>query len=172
MALPILRRGGNTVPTTRDNFTPIGRTELWNDFDYMDRVFDSFFRAPFSMLERSRTASQSDSQIELYETSEELIAVAFVPGINKDTLNVSATGNTLVVQGERKPRFESQDGLTAHTPWTSAVSSGSFNVEYALPVEIDAGKVQATYVDGVLEIHLPKAETVKPKQIKVDIKGS
>ena len=171
MALPILRRGGNAVPTTRDSFTT-GRMEPWNDFDYMDRMFDSFFRAPFSMLERGRNVSRSDAQIELYETSEELIAVAFAPGINKDTLNVSATGNTLIVQGERKPRFENQDGLTAHTPWTAAVSSGSFNVEYALPVEIDAGKVQATYVDGVLEVHLPKAEAVKPKQIKVDVKGS
>ena len=138
----------------------------------MDRMFDSFFRAPFSALERSRAGVRAEGQIEIYETAEELIAVAFVPGLNRDSLNVSATNNSLVVQGERKPLFEAKEGLTAHTPWNAAVSGGTFSAEYGLPVEINPNDVRATYTDGVLEIHLPKAEAVKAKQIKVDVKAA
>ena len=172
MALPILRRGGNGIPSTRDVVTPVGRIDPWNELDYMDRMFDSFFRAPFSALERSRASARTDGQIEIYETAEELIAVAFVPGLSREAINVSATNNSLVVQGERKPLFENKEGLTAHTPWSAAVAGGSYNVECALPVEINPNNVRATYTDGVFEIHLPKAEAVKAKQIKIDVKAA
>lgn len=172
MALPILRRGGNAVPVNRgSNTNAIRAMDPWNDFDYMDRVFDSFFRAPFSMLERSRT-ERTEGSLELYETADELIVVAFAPGIKKDSFNISATANSVAIQAERKPLWEKTEGMTVHSPWATAATAGTFSAEYALPVEIDPNKVQATYTDGVLEIHLPKAESVKPRQVKVEVRGN
>ena len=172
MALPILRRGGNAVPVHRGNGNPMVQIDPWNDFDYMDRVFESFFRAPFSALERKGFTGRSEGQMEIYESADELVAVAHAPGLKKDSFDINATATSLSVRGERKPLWENTEGLTAHTPWTTAVSSGTFSAEYALPVEIDPNAVRATYTDGVLEIHMPKSENVKPKQVKIDVKDA
>jgi HSP20 family protein len=175
MALPILRRGGNAVPVHRGSGAPLTRIDPWNDFEQMDRIFNSFFgdtRWPFSVFDRSNSAQGTGAQMELYETDDELIAVALAPGFKKDDFNIAATAGTLSVQGERKALWENTEGMRAHTPWTTMAAASTFQTEYNLPVEIDPNKVRATYTDGVLEIHLAKADSVKPKQVKIEVRDN
>lgn len=173
MALPILRRGNN-IPVRRgdnNNSQLINRLDPWNDLALMDRMFDSFFRSPFSMLDRTMGRTEtSEGNMELYEGSDELTAYIYAPGIAQDAFDISATEDTITVKAERKPLFEPSEGMTSHTPWSNlATSSGTFNTSYTLPAPIDPSKVNASYKDGVLKISMPKSEAAKPRQIKVDV---
>lgn len=174
MALPILRRGGSAVPVRRnDGLSPtISRVDPWNDLAVMDRLFssafDNFFRSPFSSPERNGMAA--DGQWELYENGEALIAYLYAPGLAAEAFDISAQADSITVKGERRPLLEVAEGLTSHTPWGGlATGSGTFSASYALPVEIDPDKVQATYKDGVLQVRMPKSEAAKPRQVKVEL---
>lgn len=176
MALPTLRRGGSPVPVRRnDTQTPsngFSRLDPWNDFAAMDRLFDTFFRSPFSLMDRSgmQSVSPSEPQVELYETSDELLAFLYAPGLAADSLDISAGPDAISIRAERKPLLEVTEGMTSHTPWGGlATGSSSFSASYSLPVEINPDAVEATYKDGVLRLRLPKSETAKPRQVKVQV---
>lgn len=182
MALPTLRRGGSPVPVRRaDGNTQSGTLaglDPRSEAAAMDRLFsnmfDSFFRSPFSWLERPwAQAQQAEPQVELYENADELIAYLYAPGMAADSFDISAGTDSITIKGERKPLLEASEGLTSHTPWNGlATGGGTFSASYSLPVEIDPAKVQANYKDGVLQIRMAKSEAAKPKQVKVQVDRS
>ncbi len=73
------------------------------------------------------------------------------------------TGNNLSISGERKILSEG-DNVRYHRREREA---GIFNRIVALPSEVDADKVEASHVNGILAVAIPKAEAAKPKQITV-----
>jgi HSP20 family protein len=150
----------------------MSRLDPWNDFTSMDRLFDGFFRSPFSFFDRpwSQAAHQAEPQVEVYENGEELIAYLYAPGMAADAFDISASADSLTIKGERKPLLEAGEGLTSHTPWNGlATGGGTFTASYNLPVEIDPTKVTATYKDGVLAVRMGKSEAAKPRQVKVQL---
>lgn len=172
MALPILRRGGS--PIRRTDAAPqtsfVHRSDPWNDLEVMDRLFDSVFPSPFSLISRGLGAARpaNEMPVELYENGDDLLAFVYAPGLAPDGFDISAAGDSLTVKAERKPLLEVTDGLVSHTPWGGqATVGGSLSASYALPVEIDPACVQATYKDGVLQVRMPKSEAAKPRQVKV-----
>ena len=88
---------------------------------------------------------------------------AELPGIKADELDISVTGDTLSLSGERKLPAEDEKARY-HRREREA---GRFNRIVSLPARIDAGKVEAHCADGVLTVTLPKAQAAKPKQITV-----
>ena len=88
---------------------------------------------------------------------------AELPGLKGDELNISVTGDTLSISGERTLTVEDEKARY-HRREREA---GTFSRIVSLPGQIDAGKVEARCADGVLTIVLPKAEEAKPKQIAV-----
>ena len=88
---------------------------------------------------------------------------AELPGLNADELDISVTGDTLSIAGERKLPIEDEKAQY-HRREREA---GRFSRIVSLPAQIDAGKVEAHCADGVLTVTLPKAEAAKPKQITV-----
>jgi HSP20 family protein len=88
---------------------------------------------------------------------------AEVPGIKPEELTISAIRNHVSLAGKREIQRE-QDRVSYHR---KERAEGSFNRTVALPTEINADKVDARYVDGILTLTLPKAEETKPRQIKV-----
>ena len=173
MALPILRRGGSPVPVRRTDglSSVINRVDPWNDFEVMDRIFDSFFRSPFSLVGRGAPSLPSaEAHVELYETADDLWAYVYAPGLSADGFDISASGDAISIKGERKPLLEATEELMSHTPWGGlATTAGTFAASYNLPVEIDPAKVQASYKDGVLQIRMTKSEAAKPRQVKVEV---
>jgi len=172
MSLLPIRRTVNALPVRRNDANAL-RVEPWNDFDYMDRVFDSFFRAPFAALGRNASTARAgiaDPGFELYESDGDLTAYLYAPGIPQDKFDISITGDMLTVKAERTPLFEAAENTVSHTPWTNtAATSSTFSASYTLPVEVATDQVQASYKDGVLIIKLPKSEAAKPKQIRVEV---
>ena len=88
---------------------------------------------------------------------------AELPGMASDEIDISVSGDSLSISGERKIPTESEEARY-HRREREA---GKFSRMISLPGQIDAGKVEAICLDGVLTITLPKAEAAKPKQITV-----
>jgi HSP20 family protein len=91
---------------------------------------------------------------------------AELPGIKSDELEISVTGDTLSIAGERKISEEKGD-VKYHRREREA---GKFSRILNLPSQINTAKVEARCVDGLLSIVMPKAETAKQKQIVVKSK--
>ncbi len=100
--------------------------------------------------------------LDLYQSSDKLIAVVELPGMRKEDIDISLHDGTLTVSGERKR--ESRGGEKAERTERYV---GAFRRSIALPTRVDASKVSETYKDGILKVTLPKAEEAKPKQIQV-----
>ena len=90
---------------------------------------------------------------------------AELPGFKADELDISVTGDTFSIAGERK-LSEEDEKARYHRREREA---GNFSRIVSLPGRIDTGKVDASCADGVLTVTLPKAEEAKPKQITVHV---
>ena len=88
---------------------------------------------------------------------------AEVPGIKPDELSISAVRNRVSLAGKREIQRE-HERVSYHR---KERAEGSFNRTVTLPTEVDPGRVDARYADGILTLTLPKAEEAKPRQIAV-----
>ena len=110
-------------------------------------------------------AARNYPLINLSEDRENFYVEALAPGINPESLNLTVVRNTLTLSGE-KPAPE---GVAPEAFHRSERAAGKFVRSVELPTEVDSSKVQAQYVDGLLNVTLPKAAAAKPKQIRVAI---
>ncbi len=129
--------------------------------DDMDRLFETFFGQNPEDREGFWTPI-----LDIEESNGNIVVKAEIPGMEKDEIKVSVRNNMLSISGERKQKIETKD-KTFHR---IERSYGKFSRTITLPSEVDADKIKAAYKDGVLNITLPKPESMKPKQIEVEIK--
>lgn len=87
---------------------------------------------------------------------------ALVPGLKAEDLNIQVLEDVVRIEGEFQANED--DYLLRELP------SGSFSRVLRMPAEIDADKVEAKITDGVLTLRLPKAESARPKKIKIAVK--
>ena len=126
----------------------------------MNRMFDQFFRAGNG--EEAKVSTWRPS-VDVYETDDALVIKAELPGVSKDDVSIDVHQNTLTLRGQRKHAAEVKNERyhRVERPY------GTFQRSFVLPAVVDQDKVQATYKDGVLELHLPKSEAAKPKRIAI-----
>ena len=91
---------------------------------------------------------------------------AELPGLKAEDLDITVTGDTLSLSGERKLPVEDEKAKYHRRER----EDGKFSRVISLPDQVDTGKVEARCTDGVLTVMMPKAEAAKPKQI--DVKSS
>jgi HSP20 family protein len=128
----------------------------------VNRLFDSFFGRPSQTTSRERAWMPA---IDMYETKDELVVAAELPGLNEKEIHLSITGDMLTLKGERQWNKDvKQDNYYRGERWF-----GKFERALPLPVPVQADRVKATYRDGVLTVTLPKVEEIKPKEIKIDL---
>ncbi|MGH7323519.1 MAG: Hsp20/alpha crystallin family protein [Candidatus Rokuibacteriota bacterium] len=128
----------------------------------VNRLFDSFFGRPTTVSAAERMWVPL---CEMYETKDDLHVTFELPGIREKEVQVTITGDLLTVKGERKWEKELKDESYHRMERVY----GKFERAVPLPFPVQADKVKATYRDGVLDIRLPKADEVKPREIKIDI---
>jgi len=97
------------------------------------------------------------------ENSDSFVVRAELPGMKADEIDISVTNDSLSISGERKIPAESEDAKY-HRKEREA---GKFSRVVSMPNQINPEKVEATSVDGILTVVLPKAEETKPKQITI-----
>jgi len=135
----------------------------------MDRLFDDAFTRPFS-LTREGGSSWSSPAIDMYQTDNDVVVKAAIPGIKADEVQINVTGDTtapvLTIKGEMKHEEEKKDKawhIREHR-W------GAFERSVRLPTGVIADQAKADFDSGILTITLPKMEEVKPKTITVKTK--
>ena len=133
----------------------------------MDRLFDDAFTRPFSLMrEGGSTQAWSSPAIDMYQTGNEVVVKAALPGIKPDEVQINVTGDILTIRGETKQEEEKKDKSwhIREQRW------GAFDRSVRLPTDVVADKAKADFDNGVLTITLPKSEQVKPKTITVKTK--
>jgi HSP20 family protein len=143
------------------NLAPWSAADRWSN---LRDELNSFFGMPFSgsFGQAGQLFTGWSPALDLYESGDNVLAVIELPGMRKEDIDISLHDGTLTISGERKR--ESTNGEKAQRTERYV---GTFRRSITLPTRVDAGKVGATYQDGILKVILPKAEEAKPKQIKV-----
>jgi HSP20 family protein len=128
----------------------------------MDRLFDDAFTRPISL----RDGGWSAPAIDMFQTADEVVVKATLPGFSANDVQINVTGDLLTIRGELKQEAENKDRswhIREHR-W------GSFERSVTLPTAVVADRASADFSNGILTISLPKAEEVKPKTITVKAK--
>ncbi len=128
--------------------------------DAMDRLFDEAFTRPW-YGDGGNTLGMP--AVDMYQTDDDVIVKATVPGMKPEDIQISVTGDTLTIKGETKEETDNKEKAyhIRERRW------GSFERTITLPTNVRSDKAQADFENGVLSITLPKAEDVKPKTITV-----
>ena len=115
------------------------------------------------VIRRWDADNQHSLGVNIREEDEAYILSALVPGLNAEDLNIQVLEDVLRIEGEYK-LDEENEYLMQELP------HGSFTRTLRLPAAIDANAVEAKITDGVLTLTLPKAESARPKKIKIKVK--
>jgi HSP20 family protein len=127
----------------------------------MDRLFDEFFSMP-STVQRG----WGMPMVDMYQTEDEIVVKATLPGLDPDDLDIQITGDLLTLRGEVKAE-NVEEGAKYHL---REHRYQSFSRSLSLPVPVVSEKAKAEMKNGVLTLALPKAEEAKPKTISVKAK--
>jgi HSP20 family protein len=128
----------------------------------MDRLFDEGFSRPWRVIPSS-TEYEATFPIEVSETEDALEVKASLPGVKPDDVEVSIANDVLTVKAAHQEQTEDKK----RDYYRREIRYGSFHRALSLPVSVDADKAAAKFEDGILRLTLPKAEALRPKQIKV-----
>ena len=135
--------------------------EMMSLRDAMDRLFDDAFTRPLSLRD-----AWSVPAIDMYQTDDEVVVKAALPGIKADEVQINITGEVLTLKGEVKQEEDKKEKA-----WhIHEQRYGSFERSVILPTDVVADKAKADFENGVLTITLPKADEVKPRTITVKAK--
>ena len=128
------------------------------------RVFEDAFTR---MVNEPRAPRPWSPAVDIYETENELVLKADVPDVDPKDIDVRVENQTLTISGERK--FEQENASKGFHRIER--SYGSFVRSFAVPNAFDTDKIDAGFKNGVLSVTLPKKETAKPRQVKVEVKA-
>jgi HSP20 family protein len=127
----------------------------------MNRLFDNFVGQPTSSGLAERVWAPA---ADMYETKNEVVITAELPGLSEKDIHLSITGDLLTIQGERQWTGDVQDA----SHYRRERWFGKLERTFSLPMPVESGQIKATYRDGVLTVKLPKVEEIKPKEIKIE----
>ena len=142
----------------------------WEPFEGLNRIqsrINDLFDDTFGR-ERSYPASPAGvwvPPVDILESKDSYLIRAELPGMKKEDLNLEVKDGTLTLSGERKFE-ETANGVEYHRVERVA---GKFSRSFYLPQTVKHDGIKASYRDGILEVHVPKAEEAKPRQIAVSV---
>jgi HSP20 family protein len=119
-------------------------------------------RSASEWLRDATTSRGPFPPINIFQQGEDFIAIIEVPGVGKDDLQLEAKENTIRISGSKKVDY--QEGISLHR---RERAMGAFDRTITVPVQIDPDGIRAEYRNGVLALYLPRAESDKPRAIKI-----
>ncbi len=137
----------------------------WNDLAGLHRDLDAFFGRHFGSLNRPTSEEVFRPEAEVVKEGDKWMVSMFIPGVSPKSVDVEVIGQMLRVRGERSRENNVE-------PYISEIPYGRFEREFALPADIDADHVEASYRDGVLQLTLPVKESAKPRRIQIASSGN
>lgn len=137
-------------------------SELTTLRDDMDRIWERFFGKWPGMEPFRREWTPS---LDVSETKNNIVVNVEAPGIDPKDIDISLTGDVLTIKGEKRQEKEEKDENYHRVER----SYGVFARSVRLPHEVQSGKIEASYKNGILKITLPKSEEAKKKEIKITV---
>jgi HSP20 family protein len=142
----------------------------------IDRMFDDFsrdWRAPFGALSRDlgRGLGLAEVQapaVDISETADGFELSAELPGMDEKNVELKLVGGRLIIRGEKKDEREEKTGET----YLRERRFGSFERLFTLPEDVDAGRIEARFKNGILKVSLPRKPEAKRSEKKIEIKTS
>lgn len=113
--------------------------------------------------EATRNGQFFTPRVDIVETESELLLYADMPGVNPYDIDLHYERGELVLRGKVQPR-ETKGHLIFNE-----FETGDFYRVFQVQETIDASKIAAEFKNGVLTVHLPKQESVKPKQVPIRV---
>lgn len=141
----------------------------WSPFREFETIFDRLGRLPRRDLQSGGVNDDGGDYwrpvANISETSQEYLIKVELPEVAKDAIDVTINDGVITIKGERHHE-KTADDETQHR-----VESfyGSFARSFALPSDADESAINADSKDGVLTVHLPKAEVAEPQQIEIKV---
>lgn len=142
----------------------------WQPFDGLNRIqsrINELFDDTFAW-DRAYPRSSAEvwlPPVDILESKDAYLIRAEVPGMKKEGFKLELQDGTLSLSGERKQE-ELADGVEHHR---RERMTGKFTRSFHLPQTVKQDAIQANYRDGILEIHVPKADEAKPRQIAISV---
>jgi HSP20 family protein len=141
----------------------------WTPFESLNKVqsrINDLFDESFGRSRPNAAAGRAwYPAVDILESKEAYVLRAELPGMNKEDFNLELKEGTLTLTGERKftkpaegVEYRSVERVT-----------GKFVRSFTVPETVKHDGIQATYKDGILEVHIPKAEETKPRQIQINV---
>ena len=143
--------------------SPLAEIARWEQ--QMERRFADLFSGRITRLWDNDDSEVAEPALDLYEDGNEVVVKAEMPGMTKDDIKISFADNVLTIRGEKKQEDEDR----GKDYYRSERVYGAFMRRVVLPTEVNAEKARALFKNGVLEIRMPKSESAKKKEIKVDV---
>lgn len=144
----------------RNGMTPL--RDFMSLRDAMDRVFEDRWVSPGPWLTWSGAGTQS-VPVDIYETSDDVVVRAVVPGVKPEDIDIEYQGGVLTLRTKTEP-FELEQGATC---LVNEITAGQAIRQFSLPRPVQAEQATTEFDQGVLTLTLPKSAEAKPKQIKV-----
>ena len=130
--------------------------------DEVNRLFDDFFSGGFLTMPAK---GQWAPALDVSETDSQVIVKAEVPGMDAKDIDVSLTGDTLTIKGEKKEESLKEE----QNYYRMERRYGSFQRVLSLPASVDPSKVAAEYKNGVLSVTMEKKEHARPRNIQIKV---
>ena len=142
----------------------------WSPFLAFEGLFSRYSAFPTRRIVSGNEGSERELApwrpvANISETEKEYLIKAELPEVSKDDVDVSVHDGVITIKGERRMET-TEENETRHR-----IESfyGSFARSFSLPADVDESAIHAESKDGVLKVHLPKAEVEKPKAIEIKV---
>jgi HSP20 family protein len=151
-----------------DPFNALFSWDPFRELEEMHNRLTSFFGRRLPLLRgpaeaEEMTLSTWTPLVDIAEDDKEYVINVELPGMKKEEVKVSVEDRVLSISGERKSEKE-EKGKKYHR---SEQTYGAFMRSFALPESASGEKLSADYQDGILKVHIPKAESAKTREIEV-----
>ena len=104
--------------------------------------------------------------VDVWAKDDAFVITAYLPGVNPETVDITLEGEELTIRGEF-PTLTKEEGVEF---LKNELYRGAFERRMTFNVPVNVEAIEATYENGLLTLRVPKAEVVRPKQIKVVVK--
>src|SRR5688500_9565892 len=139
--------------------TLLTRFERWDPFEELTTLRTRMDRLWSRMSAGDETAlAHWSPTADILETKDGIMIKVELPGIDQKNVDVELENGVLTIKGERQAEKETEEKGYRRVER----SHGSFLRSFTLPVNVDPEKISASFANGLLELHLPKKEGVKP----------
>ena len=135
----------------------------WEPIHEMDEFFRQY--SPFLTRARREENKEWTPTANISETEKEYLIKADLPEVNKEDVKITLHDGVMTISGERKREREEKGSNEIR------IESfyGTFSRSFSLPDNVDTQAIRADSKDGILRVHVPKTEAVKPKSISIDV---